>query len=98
MKYTIQEIFDMEQKDIEAHCDGRCESPDCLFKPSLRKVRVDGYCIKETYNLIDYWIGEEEAEIRMLEHDIQLCKKRIREYKSMKKKIEGELNKCNTHS
>lgn len=91
MKYTTKQLLEMSYDELNKLCGGNCETKYCPFKPSLRELREDGFCVQTTYEAINGWICEDEGEIKSLESDIKYLKKRIETYKKWKKKIEKEL-------
>lgn len=91
MKYTIKELFEMNVNELEKICNFECETSKCPFKLSLRTLREDGFCIKDTYRCIDKWVKEDSTEIESLESRIRFLKKRIKWYKNIKNTINKEL-------
>ena len=91
MKYTTKELFNMTNEELNKICKNQCETKKCPFKPSFRKYREDGFCIKDTYHCIDGWISEDEDNIKYLKDEIKNLEKRIQRYKTWKKVFEKEL-------
>lgn len=93
MKYKIKELLEMNENDLAKICNFECETNKCPFKPSLRTLREDGFCIKDTYRCIDKWVKEDTREIVSLESEIKYLKQRIKQYKKYKNIINKELGK-----
>ena len=91
MKYTTKELLDMDEKDIVKICHCRCETSKCLFKPTLRELREDGFCINTTYRCLERWINEDLGKIEMMEDEIETLKEEINQYKRWKKILDKEL-------
>ncbi len=91
MKYTTKQLLEMSYDELTEICNGNCETKYCPFKLSLRELREDGFCVKTTYEAINYWICEDERDIKSLENNIKDLKERIARYNNWKKKIEKEL-------
>jgi len=95
MKYKTKELLEMPSEKLLSICRGNCETSNCPFKPSLRKCREDGFCIKDTYNYTDSWIEEDETKIKKLEFYVDKLKNRVEDYKHFKKLIDNDLKKSN---
>lgn len=93
MKYKTKELLEMSLQELEKICDFECETKKCPFKPSLRTLREDGLCVKDTYKCIDKWIKQDTSEIEYYKSRITLLKTRIKRYKKYKNIIDKELGK-----
>lgn len=91
MKYTTKELFEKPQEEIDSICGGRCGTDRCLFKKSLRKYRVDGFCLKDTISLTKKDITYTESGIHYAEKRINDLKNRIEFDKERIKAFEKEL-------
>ena len=91
MKYTTKELFNMTNEELYKICKSQCETKKCPFKPSLRKCREDGFCVKDTYHYLDGWISEDGGKIEHLKDEIKELEDGIQRYKKWKKVFEKEL-------
>lgn len=93
MKYTTKELFEMPIEDLERICGCNCMTKDCPFKKSLWKYRIDGYCIRQTYQNINKWCDNDDTKILRLKIEIKFLENDIKALQKSKKAIDKELSK-----
>ena len=92
-KYTTKQLMNMCQDTIDAICNVKCDSKKCLFKKSLRKYRIDGYCLKDIPEVVKRFIIEVEEDIKTHQEKIKELKEEKRFYQNAIKAFEKEMEK-----
>lgn len=91
MKYTTKELMSMPQEEIDSICKCQCETKHCLFKKSLWKYRVDGFCLTDTILIAKDNIDHLTSELYDYKERINDCKEDIKFNEKRIKAIEKEL-------